>query len=557
MKIRAKFLLLAALPALVMFIAAALMASVDLNALSKASIDSARVSLLDAEKGRLKNVVESTVSGIQDILRDSNLTTEQKKEAIYQRLKPVQFGTDGYIFGYTSSGVRVLLGPADKGIGNNYWNLQDKKGVYLIQEIVKQAKAGGGYVEYYFPKPGQQEAEPKLSYSVYLPQLDWVVGTGLYIDHIDKSLAKIEQKQSEELTKGVWLFIAVGVVVLGVILAIASYVANRMTGRIVRIQESLMDISQGDGDLTQRLPVISQDEIGSLAEAFNLFVDKIHQTIQRVFQVVDDLNQTSTKMDHSASGTNASVQAQHQETEMVATAMNQMNASSVEVAQSAGEANRATNSAQEDGSQALTVVQQTSSAISQLASEIDTSAQAIEALGNDVEAIVSILDVIRGIAEQTNLLALNAAIEAARAGEQGRGFAVVADEVRALAGRTQESTAEIQAMIERLQNGSREAITAMGKSKSVGESAVEHSAKASESLQQISAAIDHISNMNAHIATAAEEQTSVSQSIDQSVSRIAESSRETRQYAEETSEASSNLAKISSDLQRLLNQFKV
>lgn len=557
MQIRTKFLLLAAIPALAMFLAAAIMAFIDLSHLSNSNIDTSRASLLEAEKVRLRNVVETAATSVQPILRDSSLSKEQKMEAVYQRLSPITFGADGYIFGYTGSGVRTLLGTSQNGLGNNYWDLKDKKGNEFIKEIIAKAKAGGGYVEYYFPKPGQTVAQAKLSYSTYLSQIDLMIGTGLYIDHIDKSLNEIEQRQNQMLNKTVWIFVLVGAVILAVILGVASYVSNRLTGRILAVQKGLNDISRGDGDLTQRLPVMSQDEIGALADSFNLFVEKIHHTIREVLGVVDDLNATSSSMAESAGGTDQSVQAQHQETEMVATAMNQMNASSVEVAQSAGEANHATNKAQEDGAEALAVVQDTSSAIGELANEIEVSSQAIQALGNDVESIVSILDVIRGIAEQTNLLALNAAIEAARAGEQGRGFAVVADEVRALAGRTQESTAEIQSMIERLQQGSHQAITAMGKSKSVGESAVEHASKASESLQQISDAITHISNMNTHIATAAEEQTSVSQSIDESVQRISDSSKETQNYASTTSSASAHLSEISGSLQQLLSQFRV
>lgn len=556
MNIRTKFLLLAVVPAFVVFLACTAAALMDLNRLSEHDLESAQEFLLDAEKRRLKNLVEVAKATADEINR-SALTPNEKKEAIYERLKHLAYGSDGYVFGYTSQGVRTLLGTSTKGLGNNYWNLKDKKGTLLIQEMIRAGKQGGGYVTYYFPKPGQSEPLPKLSYSLYLPEQDWIIGTGVYIDHIDRELAEIAQQQEEELYSNAIQLVIVGFLCLGVTLIIVSYISNRLTGRIVTIQERLLDIAQGEGDLTHRLPITSDDELGALARAFNEFVGKIHQTISHVLKMVDGLNETSSAMAHSASGTHQSIHSQHKETEMVATAMSEMSASSVQVAQSAEEAANAANTAQLDGKKALSVIQTASETIETLASGLDNSSETLASLGSDVESIVSILDVIRGIAEQTNLLALNAAIEAARAGEQGRGFAVVADEVRSLAGRTQDSTAEIQAMIERLENGSQQAITAMSRSKAQGENAVEQTRETSTSLQGVANAIEHISNMNTQIATAAEEQNSVSESIDESISRIADSSKETLVHADEATQASEELSVVSQELKQLLNQFKV
>ncbi|MEG0008703.1 MAG: methyl-accepting chemotaxis protein [Aeromonas sp.] len=345
--------------------------------------------------------------------------------------------------------------------------------------------------------------------------------------------------------------------VAALVLLISMVALNLAYRPILSLRDLVQELSQGSGDLTRRLTVTSKDDLGQISSGINRFIERLQEMMGEVSKASGQLNEGITGLARQT-GSAQGLLAEHvRETEQVVTAINEMSRTAVSVSESAASTAELAGQSQQLASQSRQVVDQAMASVTALVAEVETTANSIAAMQQDVQQIGSILGVIGSIAEQTNLLALNAAIEAARAGEQGRGFAVVADEVRSLAGRTQQSTAEIQTMLTRLQRGTQTVVAAMGNTRQSCQDAAQNTNKVNASLDLMAGEVVEINDLISHIATAAEEQSAVAEEINRNMSAIAEVITQLKGNGERTVESSTSMQHTYDRLREIVGHFRL
>ena len=480
---------------------------------------------------------------------------------------------------YASAGIRHLL----LGTQSLYRFLQENK-PEQAQAFRRELESAQSTLEVLRDRTSSESNKAKLNealdnlskYQAAANQVEQLVGrrnqTLAQIDLLEPQIADqlsqlqqtIEQAMDQAATAADATVLQVNQLFWGLVLAalllgglLAYAVAVELVRSLTQINQMLQDMAEGEGDLTKRLPVHGRDDLGRLAQSFNTFAEKIRHTVAEVAHASRGLDQAAQALQGSADSAQRDVVAQSDENDQIATAMTEMAASAQQVASSAEQGGQLSLQARQAVVGGQDCVQSSNAAMQGLAQCIEGLAEVIDSLGGDSQSIGSVLEVIGSIAEQTNLLALNAAIEAARAGEAGRGFAVVADEVRSLAQRTQQSTAQIKQIIEALQERTRESMNMMGDSQQAMQLARTSAQATGTALHSISAAVDAIDSNIQHMARAAGEQARVADDVSASVVRANNLSQNTRAAVDQTRGAVNQIRELEGRLAERIEQFQV
>ncbi|MGI3022107.1 methyl-accepting chemotaxis protein [Vibrio alginolyticus] len=555
LKSRNKLLLITLIPLLLITTLISVVYYINSSKSLEAELARDRQELIETKKKELQAYMMMGVTAIKP-LYDTDVNGSNK-EAAKEILKAMRFESDGYFFAYDSQGVNTLHAIKSALEGKNLYDLKDENGVAVIAGLIDASQKGDGFLYFSWHKPTIDAQAPKLGYAEYLSKWDWVLGTGVYIDDIDQQVAMHRELKTQELKEHTLSAVLISVIGLIITSVLTSIVVSKGIQPLQHVAASLKDVAAGGGDLTARLKVESQDEVGEVAAAFNEFMDKLHPLMQDIHRSATTVQTVSQSLNTQTSQASGQMQDHCLETDKVVTAVTQMSMTAKEVASNTNATAQAIDDANSQVTAAQHEVEQAIEGITELVTEIDSTSDAISELSLQTEKITKVLDVIGEIAEQTNLLALNAAIEAARAGEQGRGFAVVADEVRSLASRTQNSTHEIGDMLKQLQNGVSRAVSTMSVSQKRGVKTAEESALIQQSLSGVHNSIGTIRDMGIQTASAAEEQSAVAEDINQNlvaIQQIVNNINETLQHAESIS---TQLSQSGTEIHGLVGNFKL
>ncbi len=476
-----------------------------------------------------------------------SLSREEAQQQAMETVRGLRYDGQEYFWINDQTPVMLMHPMNAKLEGQNLSGFKDPDGKALFNEMVAITRSqGAGQVDYRWPKPGATDPVPKISYVELFQPWGWIIGSGVYVDDV-----QVEFRAQAVKAMSIGLLIAL--LLTGLVVLITRSIVQPLQAAV----DAMASISSGEGDLTRNLDTHGRDELTALATYFNAFTAKLRHVIQQMLDSAGSLDQAARSLGDISSEAQRHSQQQAQQMELVATAVNEVTYGVQDVAKNAEHASSEMHTAEDQASQGQQNIEASLRQIDQLSGTIDKAVEVIQSLASESTQIGSVLEVIRSIAEQTNLLALNAAIEAARAGEQGRGFAVVADEVRLLAQRTQTSTAEIQGMIERLQGNSEAAVKVINESSRASQLTVEQASQAGESLAQIAQSLRNLTGLNASIASATLQQSHVVEDINQNVTQTAALAHNTAEAAEQSNAASQHLKQLADQLNRLLGQFRV
>ena len=497
---------------------------------------------------KVRSIVEASYSILAQsyqMEQAGKMSRAQAQGRVIEVIKAIRYDGENYLWISDYHPTMVMHPMTPQLDGQDLSGNKDPNGRALFVEMADTVKrSGAGFVSYVWAKPGFDKPVPKLSYVKGFEPWGWILGTGIYMDDVDAAWW-----QSVELAGGLTLACVV------VLVLISASVFRSIFGGLQRIVDRIKDVAEGDGDLTRRIDVSSNDEVADLAKWFNTLMDKLQEILGKVANETRRLAAAGEEISARAREQAKGAETQSDQTTQLATAMQEMSSTVQQVSENSNTAAAASQKAAETAREGGKVVEETLSRMRAIAQAVGETAKKVQELGKKSDQIGTIIGVIDDIADQTNLLALNAAIEAARAGEQGRGFAVVADEVRKLAERTSRATKEISGMIHSIQAETKSAVTAMRSGTEEVEQGVGLTTQAGSSLHDIIQMSQQVGDMVTLIATAATEQAATAEEINGNIEQIAKIAAGSAAGAQQTTQALQDLADLASNLQGLVGQF--